>query len=324
MAMTKTKKQRAWDIYLQFEADGKDRVLSQWESLWHCMEATNTHYDLLEPIEQEVGTRFQAMLLGLYAYAPSSRGFIIDMIGAVGAHTNVVNGILEAMTYQALFHDEFMVQADDLFEWAITHGGVIKDIPNTRYMPEEAAQWVYDKACKHKGGKEGVVSSSSFRDLCMLGGQLVADYGDTDKGAIISESESYWEVERIMFGWLKDQFGLKIAFSKALKGGNHDLANHRRAIYTFDDLAEVFTGGNLLNLLDLHRQASGDLIRNASKAAMVLVLQDSGYREILKEAERPLIAYWRKAGLVDDVAWLQLVETTDSLKEAVLAKDLGL
>lgn len=320
----KTIKQSGWGLFREFEQSGNCRQLSQWEVLWQTLESTGLNYDLLEPIQHDSGTLFQDMLLGLYAYAPSSRAFIQEMVEAYGAQGNIVRGILDATSSEQYFPDLFMEQMDDLFEWGMAHGGRFDRLPRANEVRPHISQWVYEKVCKHKGGKGWLIQHGSLHDLCSVGTRLLQDFGRGDLSMQFGQLPNYRERECWMYAWLKDEFGLKVAFPKAFKESSHHSVNPDRALYSYLDLAEMFTGGDILKLVGLHRQSSSEVTRNISKTAMLLILNQPKYWDILAGADRSLMAHWRKSGVLDDVQWMQLVETTDAQKEGFLARDLGL
>ncbi|WP_410951582.1 hypothetical protein [Pseudomonas sp. S1(2024)] len=320
----KSTKQSAWGLFREFEQSGNCGQLPQWEFLWQTLESTGLNYDLLEPIQHDSGTLFQSMLLGLYAYAPSSRAFIQDMVEAYGAQGNLVRGILDATASEQYFPDLFMEQMDDLFEWGMAHGGRFDRLPSVNKVRPDISQWVYDKTCKHKGGKAWLIQHGSLHDLCSVGISLLRDCGRSDLVAQFGQLANYQEREAWMYGWLKEEFGLKVAFPKAFRESRYHSTNPAQALYSYLDLAEMFTGGDILKLVGLHRESSSEATRNMSKTAMLLILSQPKYWDILAGAERSLMAHWRKSGVLDDVQWMQLVETTDAQKEGFLARDLGL
>lgn len=323
MAKSKGNKISAWSAFCEIRGNGFEDKLQNWELLWKRLEESGLHYDLADPIEQNAGSQYQALVLSLYAYVPSARPFILEMAAALGAGTNLVAGILEIVREPQPFHDQFMEQMDELLDWAMSLGARFSRLPAESKSSDVSARWIYEKACLHHGGREQFIRTGSMHDLCVTGRFLLSDYGCIELSQSFAQGMPYRQKEQVMYDWLKQTFGLPLAFSKAFGDTSH-LDHLEWAVYSHQDLADVFCGGDLLKLLQVHQVTTSEVMRKASKIAMRMVLDDPDYRTILAGAERSLIAYWRKAGVVDEIRWLQLVETSDSQKEDVLARHLGL
>lgn len=323
MARAKSNKSTAWSTFCEVRGNGFEDKIQNWQQLWKDLEESGLHYDLAEPIAQSAGSQYQALVFSLYAYVPAARPFVLDMAAALGAGSNLVEGILDVVREPHPFQDQFMEQMDELFEWAMSRGARFPRLPGETKTSDASMEWTYEKACLHLGGREQFIRRGSMHDLCVTGRYLLTDFGCAQMSQSFTRETPYRQREQLMYDWLKKTFGLELAFSKAFGDASH-VNNLEWAVYSHQDLADVFCGGDLLKLLRVHQVTVSEVMRNASKIAMRMVLQDPNYKTLLAGAERTLIAHWRKAGEIDEIQWLQLVETSDSKKEDTLARHLGL
>jgi hypothetical protein len=323
MSNKKKGRERAYDAYCRHSEQGLLTSAAGYQGLWAELQANSLQFDLIDPLRSNQGTVSMRMVLELYGHVEEARAFIGPMIKGVGGQQSTFDGLMEVLAHEAQWRDEFMAQMDALIDCCIAQGAQLRDIELVYKCDPEVTVFLFEKQRALCGSLEGFVSKASYDQLASYVPCLSAHY-QIESPPETLRLDARMAKQKVIYAWLKRDFGLAFALGKFLGNLEYECPNPHRVVMLATDLAEVFTGGDLFKLLDLHRQATGTYIKNVSKLAMLLVLQQPDFVDVLEGLPRAVVAHWRKSGYVDDVQWIQLVETTIGEKEDVLAKGLGL
>lgn len=323
--MSNKKKGRdgAYSVYCRHSEQGLLTSAAGYQGLWSELQANSLQYDLVDPLCSNQGTVSMRMVLELFGHVEEARAFIGPMIKGIGGQQSTFDGLMEILAHETQWRDEFIQQMDALIDWCIAEGAQLRDIEPVYKCDPEVIIFLFEKQLALCGSLEGFVRKASYDQLASYVPCLSTHY-QIESPLETLPLDARLAKQKVIYAWLKRDFGLAFALGKFLGNLEYECPNPSRVVMSAADLAGVFTGGDLFKLLDLHRLATGTYIKNVSKLAMLLILQQPDFVDVLEGLPRVVVAHWRKSGYVDDVQWIQLVETTVGEKEGVLAKDLGL
>lgn len=323
MSTKKKGREGAYSVYCRHREQGLLNSTAGYQALWAELQEKSLQYDLIDPLRSNQGTVSLLMVLELYGHVDEARVFIGPMIRSVGAVQSAFEGLMEILAQEGQWRDEFIAQMDALIDWCMTQGAQLRAIESVYKCDPEVMAFLFDKQRLLCGSLEGFVRKASYDQLASYLPCLTAHYHIESPPETLP-LDARLAKQKAIYAWLKRDFGLSFALGKFLGNLDYECPDPRRVVMTATDLADVFTDGDLFKLLELHRLNTGAYSKNLSKLAMMLVMQQPDFVDVLEGLPRGVVAHWRKSGYVDDVQWIQLVETTIAEKENVLAKGLGM